>query len=434
MAVRLEKTRAELENVLLQEIVELYGRESRELTDITILGSDVNQISHLFLYLKWQNKRVQLTYGLEQYSAEVLSVDGAYATLKVPDFDEGSFRRILIQFDAMNVYYQFEVIMTSVSGNIIEFRMPDQIQSATRRKYRRIYTEAVYMRFLLEYQPLFGKRGVGQLVEDRYYPIVAELKKDYPDLSLILRIISEEIQRLSDSYEFKFYQKGDKKSLMEQVIGSQQATLYIRDTGRIESYINKINQFGLINFEREFKNMLNAMEESEARDHFESLQKQEMRDHIYTYVASPLSIFDRTIGHIYVYTSVLDKRMIAAEDAQIIDILSRLLSYGMSKTAVSQTYYRAPLAKVKNLSMAGLLFEVQNPVLFEYLLDHDRLRVFLPLVNELLEFETEITRLFPSGKSYSVGLRFVEAGPDDYRILENYLYNRIQSNIRQGVS
>lgn len=434
MATAQQQLQSGIDNALLESIIELYGRESGELTDITILGSDINQISHLFQYLKWQKKRIQITYGLEHFSGTVEDVDAAHAVLKVPEFEEGNFRRILIQFDAMNVYYQFEVIMTSIQGEYIEFRMPSLIQSATRRKYRRVYTDALYMRFLFEYQPLFGKRGVGQLVEDRYYPIVAELKKDYPDLSLILRIISEEIERLSDFYTFKFYKKGEKKSLMEQVISAQQATLYIRDTGRLESYINKINQFGLINFEREFRNMLNTVEENEARKEFEKLQKEEQRDHIYTYVASPLSIFDRTIGHIYIYTTVLDKRMIAPEDAQILDILTRLLSYGMSKTAVSQTYYREPLAKVKNLSMAGLLFEVNNQVLFEYLLDHDRLRVFLPLFNELLEFETEITRLFPTGSAYSVGLRFIDAGPDDYKRLENFLFSRIQQNIGQGVS
>ncbi|MCB1169761.1 MAG: DUF1577 domain-containing protein [Leptospiraceae bacterium] len=412
---------------LMEMMREIYGTERMVPTQFTIIDSDVNQIRHLFFHLRAENRNIDVSYGIEVFQARIADVDDDQVMLRIPGFEEGPQRRIRIRFDAVNIFYQFEVIIEAVSGELVSIRMPDSIQSATRRKYRRVYPDDVFLRFLFVYRPIFGKRGIGQIVEDRYSYLVEELKKDYPDLSLILRMVAEELHSISRHFEFKFYKKGEKRSLMEQVVTSQESTLYIRDTDRLDNYFRKLNLFGLTNYEREFKNMLNVMSEEEARTKFEEIQQSELRQHLYNYVCAPLTIFDQVVGHIYLHTTVLEKHQITTEDATRIDILATLLSYAMSRTAVARTYYREPLARLRNISIAGLLFEIRSHVLFDYLIDHDSLRVLLPLKNDVLEMEGDITRLFPVEDHFLIGMKFTGAGPDDFRRLENYIFQRLKS-------
>jgi hypothetical protein len=417
---------------LMDMMRDVFADERTVTTQMTIIGSDVNQIRHLFFHLRAEKRTLDISYGIEVFRGTISDVDDEHVLMHIPGFEEGPQRRIRIRFDAMNIFYQFEVIMEEVQGEKVSIRMPDSIQSATRRKYRRVYPEDVFMRFLFQYRPIFGKRGIGQVVEDRYSYLVQELKKDFPDLGLILRMVAEDLSTISQHFEFKFYKKGEKKSRMEQIVVAQEDTLYMRDTDRLDNYFRKLNIYGLTNYEREFKNMLNVMSEEEARKVFEKQQTEERRQHLFNYVCAPLTIFDRCVGHIYLYTTVLEKHEITADDANRIDILATLLSYAMTRTAVARTYFTEPLARLRNISIAGLLFEIKSPVLFDYLIDHDSLRVLLPLRNDILEMEGDITRLFPSGQSFLIGMNFIDGAPDDFKRLENYIFHRIKLRHESG--
>ncbi|MCB1164944.1 MAG: DUF1577 domain-containing protein [Leptospiraceae bacterium] len=411
---------------LVEMMREIYADERMTATQFTIIGSDVNQIRHLFFHLRAERRKIDVSYGIEVLTGAIVDVDDDHVLIHIPGFEEGPQRRIRIRFEALNIFYQFEVIIEEVSGERVWFRMPDSIQSATRRKYRRVYPDDVFLRFIFQYRPIFGKRGIGQIVEDRYSFLVEELQKDFPDLTLILRMVAEELNAISGFFEFKFYKKGEKRTRMEQVVASQESTLYMRDTDRLENYFRKLNLFGLTNYEREYKNMLNVMSEEEARKSFEELQQEELRNHLYNYVCAPITVFDSCVGHIYLYTTVLEKHQITTDDATRIDILATLLSYAMTRTAVARTYFTEPLARLNNVSIAGLLFEIKSPILFDYLIDHDSLRVLLPLRNDLLEMQGDITRLFPTekGDRFQIGIQFTEGAPDDFKKLENYIYLR----------
>ncbi|MEQ8351781.1 MAG: DUF1577 domain-containing protein [Leptospiraceae bacterium] len=422
----------EMEGTLVDMMRQIYGNERMVPTQFTIIGSDVNQIRHLFFHLRAENRKIDVSYGIEVFQGSIADVDDDHVLIRIPRFEEGPQRRIRIRFDALNIFYQFEVIIEEINGELVWIRMPDSIQSATRRKYRRVYPDDVFLRFLFQYRPIFGKRGIGQIVEDRYSFVVQELRKDFPDMALILRMIAEELNSISQFFELKFYKKGEKKNLMEQIVTSQESTLYIRDTDRLDNYFRKLNLYGLTNYEREFKNMLNVMSEEEARKSFEELQQKELRSHLYNYVCSPITVFDKVVGHIYLYTTVLEKHQISTDDATRIDILATLLSYAMSRTAVARTYYTEPMARLSNISIAGLLFEIKNSVLFEYLIDHDSLRVLLPLKNDILEMEGDITRLFPSENGYLIGVRFTDAGPDDFKRLEQYIFQKTRARHEAG--
>ena len=202
----------DMEGTLVDMMREIYGTERMVSTQFTIIGSDINQIRHLFFHLRAENRKIDISYGIEVFQGSIADVDDDHVLLRIPHFEEGPQRRIRIRFDALNIFYQFEVIIEEFNGELVWIRMPDSIQSATRRKYRRVYPDDVFLRFLFQYRPIFGKRGIGQIVEDRYSFVVQELHKDYPDMALILRMIAEELHSISQFFELKFYKKGEKKN------------------------------------------------------------------------------------------------------------------------------------------------------------------------------------------------------------------------------
>ncbi len=136
------------------------------------------------------------------------------------------------------------------------------------------------------------------------------------------------------------------------------------------------------------------------------------------------------IGHIKVYSTVLDKKNLTPDDAQRLDLLVQLLNYALSKHAIAEHYFSLHNTKVVNISMSGLLFEIQDTNVFNYLLDHDRLKICIPIKSHELEMRAEITRLLPGNNGYRIGVMFFQGAPDDFHVLEGFIHERIRAMLR----
>ncbi|MCB1314952.1 MAG: DUF1577 domain-containing protein [Leptospiraceae bacterium] len=422
-------TRQVVDEALIQMMQEISGRAADEYWEETILGSDVNQIRHLFYFLQAERRIVLVNYGADVYRSRVIEVHNTRTRLQIPEFHEEGIRRCRVKFEIVNVLYQFEVPILDIGDDWIEIRIPAFIQSATRRKNRRIFLDDMFMRFVTLYQPIYGTRGYGQIMESRYAPIVSELKKDEPDLYLIHRIMIEQIRKISPDFEVRFYKKGEKFELLESAISEEKKTLYIPDVQKLDNYFKRnIGGYGLINFLKEYQHQTRAHGEETATRYFEKLQRKDMQNFLASYVCTPMMIFDRVIGHIYIYSTVFDRRMIDHDQAFRVDMLVRLLNYAMSKTVIARSFYRHTYTRVMNISMSGLLFELNNQEIFDYLTFHDRLKMIFNIKHHVLEMHGEITRYLPTQEGFHVGVEFFKQGPDDARILESFIYDRTASD------
>ena len=184
-----------------------------------------------------------------------------------------------------------------------------------------------------------------------------ELKKDFPDLSLMLRIIADDLVSIAGDYQLQFYKPEQKKSLMETTISGEDKTLFIASTEDINSYIYKPETNLLVAYNREFKTMAGASSEEEAVKYFKELQLSEMRRHIYSYVCAPLHLFGKVIGHIYIETDLIHRKRIFADDAMRVGILADLLSYGMTKTVIARSYFAKPIAEIMFSDFLAVCFD-----------------------------------------------------------------------------
>lgn len=402
----------------------LGTRRHEDYTEDTILGSDINQIRHLFYYLRVEEKPIIVSYQTDTYKSRIIDVEDALARLHVPGFEIGSVRRCRIKFEGFNQLYQFEVPILEIEDELLTIRIPAFIQSVQRRKYKRIYVDDLLLRFIILYRPIFASRETTQFIDSRYPHIMLELEKDEPDLSLINRIVTEEIAKITPNYEFRFYEKGERMGIMESTVMEESRPVFIRDVLDLESYYERPRHYGLTNYHKEYNHLLRFGSEEDARKTFTDIRNGDTEKFIRNYVCAPLIIFDKVVGHVYLYTTVFGNELISVDQAHQINLLTQLLNYAMSKTAIARTFYSHALTRVVNISLGGMLFELNNQVLFDYLTFHDKLRMVLQIRYHLLHLEGEITRYFPTPNGYNIGFRFFKADPDSYKVLEQFIYDR----------
>ena len=53
-----------------------------------------------------------------------------------------------------------------------------------------------------------------------------------------------------------------------------------------------------------------------------------------SYIISPITMFDRVIGHIKVYSTAMDKHMLTKSNLEYIHEMTEIFSYGLTKIAI----------------------------------------------------------------------------------------------------
>jgi hypothetical protein len=306
--------------------------------------------------------------------------------------------------------------------------MPDFIQSFQPRKFKRVSVSDVFMRFTINYRPFFISSADVQTVTTRYPAIIEELKKDEPNIYLINHIITEELYKIASDFEMKFYSEKEKAGMLESLIASEHKTFFIGDTSNLDNYLEQNPDHNLINYNPIYKKMLRESSGSadDAKKYFKEIQRQDIRNFFSNYVYAPLYIFNKSVGHISLQSTVLDKQLIRRDQAHQIHLLAGLLSYAMSKVVIAMSYYKHSLTRIVNISLGGLLFELNQKEIFDFLIFHDNLKLVVQLKNTLLHFKAEVSRSYPCREGYCIGLNFYSAQGDDFLFLEDFLYGQMK--------
>ena len=424
-----EQEQNKIEETIVQAIQRLIGSESEDFVEDTILGSDINQIRHIFYLLKAEQKPIIVTYNSENYRGLIRTVEDMRIGIEIPDIRESLARRCRLKFEASSVLYEFEVLITEFHQGLIQIRIPYLIQSAKRRKYKRIFADDIYIRFVTRYQPFFDSRSDIQIADLKFPQVIHELKQDLPDLNLINRILTDEIQKISKNYEIRFFTPEEKLSVRSKLMKEENKTLFVSNVARIESYFVRIVSHNLINFRKIYLDLLRKVSEEKANEYFKELQKEDTRKFLHHFVCSPITIFDDVVGEVFVYTTLLENKIITDEQAHTLDLLIRLFSYALSRTVIARSYLSHPVTRVSNLSLSGLLFELKDRQLFNYLVFHDQIRVSLQVKDNILQFTGAISRYFPTDRGYNVGINFIDADPESFKLLERFIYEKRKSEI-----
>lgn len=409
----------------LQELITLMESIYGE----TIIGSDINLIKHLFYYLKSENTEFEVEYEERYMPVRVEAVLTDTVALNVLGFEDQGTRRAKIKFEVINVLYVFEVIINDIKENIVYIRIPTELQSAEMRKYRRVICDDLFMNFIILFRSFKGGRyvsGDNIYAERRFTHLFREIRNDEPNIKLMNHMITDYILKVSPEYDLVIYKEGDGNEKLCKLLARDLKSIFIQDCGSIESYIQQIDHPQIKTYSQWYQEIESQVDEFEAITFFEDLKKHEARDFYVSYIISPLTMFDKVIGHIKVFTTAMDKHLISLYDAEYIHEMAEISSYGFTKIAIKGNRFNTLYTntKILDISISGLRFEIYDEKLYLYLRKHNTIKMYIPIGQKTLVINGEILRYEESIDSYRMGVHYFSSHPDDMKILENYIYEK----------
>ncbi|PJZ68030.1 hypothetical protein CH373_18190 [Leptospira perolatii] len=412
----------------LQELITILETMFGE----TIIGSDINLVKHLFYSLKADQKEFPLDYEGEKLQAVVEQVEEDNLVLYVPNIQTRGILRAKISFEILNILYQFEVVIIEYWADHIRIKIPSELQAAAFRKNIRVAVDDLFMNYVILYRSLSGgERELGKnlYVEQRFFHLMKEIKKDNPSIKLINFMATEYIVGVSKDYNLVFYKAEGKTDFLERFMSEYNGTVYVSDCSLIKNYIGEENDEYLDNFRKAYMSMVSEKGQGVADQFFREMQKEEVRNFMISYVITPIRLFNEVIGYIRVYSTAMDKFSISRQQALYVQELGEILTYALTKVYIRQENYKSSKAatRILDISMNGLLFEIEDERTFHYLKKHNIIKMFVPMSERTLVLRGEVVRFmeFDNGK-FHCGVNFFDSNPDDMVFLQDYIFNKKQ--------
>ncbi len=396
----------------------------------TIIGSDINLIKHLFYYLKNEAIEFSFEYEDKYLTAIVEEILMESVALNVLGFEEGQTRRAKIRFEVFNVLYNFEVMVNDIRHEIVFITIPTELQSAQQRKNKRIPCDDLFMNFIILFRSLRGgARDAGETIsaEGKFFHLMREVREDTPSLRLINLMLVDYIHKISSEYEIIFFKNKNENPLVKRVLLNLKKSIYVHDCWSIESYINEIDSPFLTNYCTEFQSLKEDVGEKSARNFFQEIVKNESREFFVSYVISPIYLFEELTGYIKIFTTAMDKYSITEQQALYTHELAEVISYAFTKIAIKEDRFNKmnTNTKIVDISIGGLLFEIEDKTLFQYLSKHNKIKMFIPIGELTLNISGEIVRYIKRDENlFHLGVNFFSSNPDDLRNLERYIFEK----------
>ena len=239
-------------------------------------------------------------------------------------------------------------------------------------------------------------------------------------------IVTDYIRKVSDEYELVIYKMGDGHDFIKNTLSKDNKTIYISDCANADSYIEDLKSKNYKTFFEVYQEKIKDVGEFQARKFFEVMQKKENRAFMVSYIIAPITMFYRVIGHIKVYSTAMDKHMLTRTDLEYIHEMTEIFSYGLTKIAIKGNTFNEIYTntRIVDISISGLLFEISDENLFQYLKKHSSVKMYIPMGKNKLEINGEIIRYIISDDGFKLGVNFFSSNPGDMKILETYIYEK----------
>ncbi|MDH5719330.1 MAG: hypothetical protein OEZ13_01795 [Spirochaetia bacterium] len=390
---------------------------------------DFYRIQNLFFLIKGKNQNIQIIYSDLIYQGKVTKIEPEYIKIYAPGFKLGIERKAILSVEVMNRYYSLEVFIDEVDEYDIFVNFPSEMKYLERRLYKRTSFDDLFARFITLYSPFMQTAHEEKILETRYRHFLQEITSDNPNLNVLFQLLISQIHEITSEFSINlFYEKDkDNLSIQEKKLIETGQSFFISNTAKIESYVEAETSAPDINFSEEFEKMKKEKSKKEALEYFEEIKKKDLENFLVSYAMVPFTLLNKIIGYIRIETNQFEKHMITSLQLSSIKTVADIFSYAITKLRISKSHFNADAIKtqVVNISMNGLLMEIDDQVLYEYLKTHKRIKIMLPILGEELELYGEIVRYFPRDGAYFLGVLIFKSRPGDLQKLENFLFENV---------
>ncbi len=388
------------------------------------------RIGNIFYFLKSKRSFIKIHYAEHEYRGRIMRVDDDRITILCPKFSESGERRAMITFEALNRYYSTEILLLRTEGDRLQIQFPQELKHLYRRLYQRVSFDDLFMRFIILYSAIFVSVTEERNLENKYPYFFQEIKEDNPSLRVLYQMLMSEIKQITPQFAIFLFRDRDPAtfSLIEKMVYYKKASILVEDTSRLTSYFEKPERKGVYNFSEYFNDLESKHGKQYAEEFFEKIQKEDLRNFIQSYFVTPVTLFEKPIGYLRMETNIFDKFGVSPIQAEEINRLLEIFSYALTKIRIRNSHFdpSSVRTQVVNISMSGLLMEITDRFLFEYLKKNQRIKMLIPIMGEELEIYGEINRFFEQEGMYYMGVLFFKTRPGDMVKLEDFLYENSQ--------
>jgi hypothetical protein len=408
-------------------MLRLQDKLLEEFSHATI-EDDYYRVGNIFYFLKAKRLFVNMHIGENVIRGRIVRVVEDRIRIFFPQFKETQERRAVLTFEALNRYYFCEILIINTERDVVDIQYPGELKYITRRLYPRVEFDDLFMRFITLYSQFFNSKDEERILENAYPHFFQEIKEDHPSLRVLYGLITDEVKKITSDFEVKMFHKNDIlnfDSIIESLVMGEGRTLLVEDTSILKTYTRRYEQSPLIETMYGRHEHMSANQGKEKADlAIVEIQKNDISNFRLSYFALPIVIFDRPRGYFIMRTNVFDKRIISVQQAEDIAKLFRIFSYAVTKVSIRTSHYD-PITirtRVVNISMSGLLMEIEDATLYEYLKKNRRIKMLIPVMGDELEIYGEITRFYAQGGYFYMGIMFFKTRPGDMVKLEDFIY------------
>jgi len=385
------------------------------------------RVGNIFYFLKAKRLFVNIHLGESILRGRIVRVVEERIRIFFPKFKETQERRAILTFEALNRYYFCEVLIIMTERDVVDIQYPDELKFITRRLYQRVEFDDLFMRFITLYSQFFTSKDEERVLENSFPHFFEEIKEDNPSLRVLYGLITDEVKKITSDFEVKMFNNESVlnfDNIIESQVMGEGRTLLIEDASNIKAYTRKYES-SLIDTMREYHEHMSANQGKDKADQaIVDLQKNDISNFRLSYFAMPIVIFDRPRGYFIMRTNVFDKRNISLQQADDIAKLFKIFSYAATKVSIKTSHYdpNTIRTRVVNISMSGLLMEIEDATLYEYLKKNKRIKMLIPVMGDELEIYGEIVRFYTENDYYYMGVLFFKTRPGDMVKLEDFIY------------
>ena len=409
----------------------LLTNKIRNLNDAKI-ETTPHLINNIFFLAKLKGVKIYFIYLSIPYISKIIQVDEFSLHIFVPDFEMIQERKIEFYFEVANTFYYVKTNILKSKGDNLTLMLPNEIFIIKNRRYARVEFDDLFSRFTLSYTNFSDFEQNNAELVGTYTYLFDEIKKDHPSLSLLYNMIISEMTITGSHFELINLKnkKIDEYSIFENIILKERKTIVIEDVAKMGSYIQDYESNDISNLHSLYKQKEKELGERPALLEIEKYKKEDSKQFLVSYVMAPIEVYDKVIGYFFLNTNQFQKHWITRYHAMNIHKLAKIFSYGLSKIKTKENYLELNKkeTRIVNLSLSGGLIEIFDSILFNYLHKHPSIKIIIPCLENEIEIIGHVIRFFSMGGGYYLGITFVDAPPDHFQILEDFIYKNLNYN------
>lgn len=391
-------------------------------------------ILNLFHFIKAKESEVRFTYSGIDYLARVVLVEDDHVLLDVFHFQETQDRRGTLRFEALNRYYYTQLFILRSNENGVFIRIPLKLWFLARRLHPRVRFDDLFMRFIILYSPIMKTREQERSLESYFPKFMQEVLNDAPSISIIYQMFVDEVARISPDYEIKILSDDNEDSeenesfdVIEKLMLEKGMSVLVEDVSQTTSYTEGLDSDRVISPKAYFDSKMRELGEYKGMLQVQEKKKEDMRSFLVSYLLTPFSMYGKIIGYIKVFTHQFDKRMIVLQQAETMHTVAELFSYALTKVSLRRAVFDAgsKMTRIVNISVSGLLMELEDEYIYRYLQTHKRLKMLVPLAGDEVELYGEVVRYYEHNNYFYMGVMFFKNKPGDALRLEQFIFENL---------